>query len=466
MNIQINPSYPNAIRTCQTSQSQGNIYTRYHQLPYFNFYQYPPAEKVSLDKKNFLVQKLALEEEISGRKVFTIFVDVPYCKSHCNSCLLFKESLPTDVNMYSLLEDYLDSIIIQIQNYASTIRFYTSQCGAVYIGGGTASLLAYDQVARLIETIKTSFSINSDIEITLEGNPQDFSREYLERINKSGVNRLSIGIQSFQDRFLRYSLNSPHNSADSRDSIKNALQVDFNTVNIDLLYGIPGQTFADWYCDLRTTLEFEPKSVTIYPYIIHEGSNSEKMITSGFLEKPIDSEIMHEWYLFAAEKMKKRGYLELRKGNFFKLGHEQMYEILSYMQNNELVGIGAGAYSFINRFLFRASDNPKYFKTDIQNKLFQIGDYQSSQATDKNMMERYVIHNLYSNSLSRADFYTCFGQDVLTVFAQIFKKLQMDGLVIINNQYVKLTDMGTKWIINILYEFYSNSLKKYHGSIN
>ncbi len=429
----------------------------YRNMPYVNFYQYPPPEKVSVNEKKSLAGKLCLNEEMPEPKVFTVFVSLPYCRSHCNSCNFFKALLPRNIDTYSFLEDYLNSIIAQIKIYGTTIRFSSARCCAVYIGGGTPSLLAPEQVDQLVKTIMLSFSMDNHAEITLEVNPRDMSQKYLEEIKNAGINRLSIGFQSSQHNILKHKIKSPHNEFMSIMTLKDALDVGFKTVNVDLLYGIPSQTFEDWKYDLNTVCEFEPQSITLYPYIIHSNSVAEKKIASGCLEKPPDSDTIHNWYLLTTERMKRIGYIEQRKGNFFKQGHEQTYAKLTYMQTEELVGIGAGAYSFINRYLFKASNNPKLFMKSISNNLFQIGDYQSPQATDRDMMVRYVIHNILF--LNRMDFYNRFGNDPLMVFPRIFDKLQRHNLVTCDKQYVKLTDIGKRWISNVLHEFYSENFK-------
>lgn len=428
----------------------------YRYMPYVNFYQYPPPEKVSLNEKKSLAEKLCLDEEMPEPKVFTVFVSIPYCRSHCNSCNFFKALLPRNVNPYSFLEDYLNSIIAQIKMYGTTNRFSSARCCAIYIGGGTPSLLAPMQVDQLVKTIILSFSMDNHAEITLEVNPRDISQKYLEEIKNAGINRLSIGFQSSQKNVLKDKIKSPHNEFMSVAALKNALEVGFKTVNVDLLYGVPGQTPEDWKYDLSIVSKFEPESITIYPYIIHSKSAAEKMIDYGHLEKPPDPNIIHDWYLLAAKQMKKLGYIEQRKGNFFKQGHEQVYAKLTYMQTRELVGIGAGAYSFINRYLFKAIDDPKIFQKDIRKRLFQIGDYQSAQATNRDMIIRYTIHNILI--LNRMEFYNRFGNDPLAVFPQIFDKLQRYNLITCNKQYVELTDTGKRWISNILYEFYSQKL--------
>src|SRR5229473_2804802 len=261
----------------------------YQPLPYINFFQYPPMKSASLDEQTTLAAKLALDKPMSREGVFTIFVSIPYCRVRCHSCPFFKEFLPSHVDKQTFLDDYVDCLDIQIRKYAAMTRFSSAKCNAVYLGGGTASLLAPDQVGRIIDTLQSSFTIEPQVEITLEGNPHEFSSlEYLQRVLQSGVTRVSLGYQSSQDTILRKMLNSPHTANDSVKALQNALATGFYTVNIDLLYRLPGQTLAQWQYDLQTAIDFGPASITIYEYVIHSGSNSERLINRGILTNPTD----------------------------------------------------------------------------------------------------------------------------------------------------------------------------------
>lgn len=442
------------------SSSESRRDSFFRQLPYVNLYQYPPPKPATLDEQLSLAGKLALDQAmISIPSLFTIFVSIPYCRSRCNSCRFFKGLLPPNADVHALLDDNLDHVESQIQRYAATVRFSSARCGAVYLGGGTASLLASDQVNRLVHTLRDSFSLDSDIEITLEGNPRELTLEYLQEVKGSGVTRVSLGFQSAQDIVLKKMLNSPHNGITGLDAVKNALVVGFDTVNIDMLYRIPGQTVAHWREDLQTALNFGTESITIYSYIVDPGSPAEHLIVAGRLKEPVDMDTAHEWYISAKELFEQHGYVEHRKGNFSKPGHEQRYGTLSYTKGHEILGLGAGAYSFINQYQFNAPDQVDLYKQQIRGGFFPPVSKLSARATDRNMMERYTIFSFFASSLNRRDFSERFGQDPLAVFPDSFSKLERLGLVVINDEVISLTELGKKWRSNIFYEFYSDSFK-------
>ncbi len=437
------------------SPSKGNnkeeIIIPYKKQKYINFYQYPPPVRISERKKSSFKNKLALREKKDGGK-FTLFISVPYCRSRCNSCPFFKNLVPSD---NKVPQDYTQTLLKQIKDYADTARFSNGKCVSIYFGGGTASLLSTQQLDVLLKTIKKYFNVIDNAEITLEGNPVDFNKRYLIAAKSSGFNRVSIGVQSFHDKILKKILNSPHDSKIALNSIRNALVADLNTVNVDLLYGVPTQKEKDWLKSLEVTSSLSPQSVTLYHYIIHSGSKLERMIKDNLVERQANEEEIHKLYTQAYRKLKGLGYFEGRFGCFSKPGHEQQYSRMSYNLSCESIGIGAGAYSFINNYIFKASADIKKFQNEIEKDSFRAIDYMSPQATLKNQEERYIINNLFSGRLDRKHFKDIFGLDPLKIFTHAWAKLLRYNLIEVSKQYIEVTALGKRYIKNTLYEFYS-----------
>lgn len=432
----------------------------YHSVPDINFFIYPPMKPVIPNESLSVKGNLALDQPRLDSSLFAIYVSIPYCRSKCNSCCCFRGLLPAHVDKDSFLDDYLDCLISQIQAYSATVCFSSAQCGAVYIGGGTASVLAPYHVDFLIRILRESFNMVPNVEINLEGNPIDFSSmEYLQQLKKSGVTRLSIGYQSSQNKILK-TLNTPHSAGASLVSVKNALATGFDTVNVDLLYNVPGETAEEWHYDLQTLLDLGPQNISLGDYVVFPGSKAEELISSGALEDQHDIHKAYEWYIWACEQLlEQNNYAELVRGIFCKPGHQQQYVFLSCNKSCEIIGLGAGAFSFINGYQFQNTSKTELYKEQVRSGLFFEADRLSRQATDQNLMERYIIHNFYSAFLNRQDFYHRFGQDPLTIFPQIFSKLENHSLVIIDGEEIRLTKLGKKWRRNIYYEFHSLEFK-------
>jgi len=282
----------------------------YPTVPLVNNFVYPPLGPVSS------VGSIAMEEiaelarpEPNGAP-FAIYVSIPYCRVQCSSCHMFKRLLPTRQDQEILLGEYLDCIFQQIEAYASTTRFSGVRCGAIYLGGGTASLLTPDQIKLLVRHLTGSFASGPDLEVTLEGNPSEFSCEYLDKVRTHGVNRLSIGYQSAIESTLK-ALNSPHRASQALASVKNALAAGVQTVNVDLLFNVPGQTEEQWHQDLYTLLDLAPQGISPGDYVVFPGTAAESLISTGRLTKQHDADTAHRWYQWSQERLTERGYEEL-----------------------------------------------------------------------------------------------------------------------------------------------------------
>jgi len=435
----------------------------YRRSPSINFFQYPPMSYIPKNRASSLEEKLALTEQAAEGSIFTIFISIPYCKSRCRSCPYFKGLFPTKGDVHLTLDNYVDCLILQMQRYCKTLRFSTARCGAVYFGGGTASLLAPNQIARIVKNLKEALHLERNTEITLEGNPCQFTLEYLQEAKRGGINRISIGYQSSDDVVLR-TIGCAHNASEAVRAANNAVKVGFETVNIDLLYRIPGQTYAQWKLDLHKAIRFGLSGISTYEYIIYPGTAMEKLVAKGILPHPISKDTAHQWYLRTRGLMRENGYEEDRKGGFSKPGHTQMYGALSYDQGCEIIGLGAGAYSFISGYQFQVPNDPDVFKKQIHKGRYVVADRLSVQATKRNLMERFVIFSLFSAELNRLRFCERFGQDPLIVFPDVFCKLEGNGLIEISPHEIRLTDLGIRWRSNVFYEFYAEEFKVSHSS--
>ncbi len=428
-------------------------------IPDMNFYQYPPPLPAGKNKEAF-IEKLELFRTLPGSEIFTFFISVPYCRTRCNSCPFFKDLLPKNVDQHSFLEPYVSSVETQLDAYARTKRFSLARSAAVYIGGGTASLLSAEQASRMVKLVKGSFRTTEDIEVTMEGNPSDFSEKYYKRIIDGGVNRLSIGYQSSQERILRDKLGTPHSAKEGAIALSEALDAGFRTVNVDLLYGVPGQGFNDWKRDLETVISFRPEHITTRSYVIYGNALSALRINEGTLEEPIDGDEKHRWYLHTKEALGKNGYVEHRKGNFSLPGHCQKYSELTYRLSKESIGIGAGAYSFINGYLFRATKDSKEFMANIARGLFTSPDSYSVNADREIMMGRCIMQNLVIGRISRREFKGRFGEDPVGAYPEVFEEMRLKGLAEFDAEEIRLTELGNRWQENIMYAFTSEKVRK------
>lgn len=426
----------------------------YNSVPAINFFLYPPIAPVADGRTRSLDQDLGLDQTSSSDAVFVVYVSVPYCRNRCHSCCCFRGLLPGPGDGEQVVRDYVESLVRQIRACGATPRFSSRKCGAVYIGGGTASVLSAAQVDRLISALTSSFSLTDGFEMNLEINPVDGAPEYLSSVRKSGVTRLSIGYQSSQQAVLK-ALNTAHRSADSLAAARNALSAGFECLNLDLLYNVPGQTCAKWQEDLRIVLEMRPENISVGDYVVFPGSRAEQLIRAGCLPKQLPIDEAYEWYLWSCQELEHEGYREQVRGIHCIEGKQQKYVHLSCNESSEIIGVGAGAFGFINRYQFRVTSDSETYRSQIREGRFFEADGASPQASQRNLMERYIIHNLYSAEIDRPKFRLRFGEDPWMAFPEVFDSLRTHSLVQCDDRRIWLTATGKKWRKNVYHEFYS-----------
>jgi oxygen-independent coproporphyrinogen-3 oxidase len=431
----------------------------FRSLLYRNYFQYPPMRQLKPGAPPIPATSLGLDEPLAGED-FTIFISVPFCRVRCNSCPYFVAFLPAREDQETFLDRYVARLERQLRQYASVRRFAAGRCRAVYFGGGTASLLSPRQVAHLVRLLKERFPCAEDTEITLEGNPGDFTAEYLLAARKAGATRVSLGYQSSQETILRKTLNSPHTANESLRALVSTLAAGFDTANVDLLYRLPGQTFEQWQYDIDVILGYEPESVTMYEYVVHANTAAAQLMAKGRLGQQVDRQTTHAWYLWTREQMLAHGYEEPSHGHYSKPGHEQRYSGFTYGLGCELIGLGAKAYSYVNGYQFAAPNSVPNYARLVDAGAFPVMDKASPSPSPRNLMERFVIFSLRrASAVDDTIFRRRFGRTVGEVFPDEVALLTANGTLTVTAGGIELTALGKQWRNNVLDMFYSPDFK-------
>jgi oxygen-independent coproporphyrinogen-3 oxidase len=265
-----------------------------------------------------------------------IYIHIPYCKQACHYCdFHFSVKKETkDVFVNSLLRE----ISIQ-KNYIEGEKIET-----IYLGGGTPSLLSTDELKRIFEALHQNFEIDSDAEITLEANPDDLIREKISELKSSLVNRLSIGIQSFFDYHLKW-MNRAHNSNEATESVKRAQDSGFENITIDLIYGLPDLTNADWEKNIETAFDLNVQHLSCYSLTVEPRTALAHFIASG-KSKNLNEEQAAEQFEILIKRMKDHNWLHYEISNF---SSEEKYisrHNSSYWKGEKYLGLGPSAHSF------------------------------------------------------------------------------------------------------------------------
>jgi len=264
-----------------------------------------------------------------------IYIHIPFCKHKCNYC-----------NFYSLASSrHLDQIAFSLNEELNQRKEYleNQSVETLYFGGGTPSLLRDSDIKSIIDTIRVLFTVEKDVEITLEANPDDLSPEKLNELKNAGINRLSIGIQSFRQEDLQY-LSRTHTSDQVAQCISDAKQAGFTNLSIDLIYGIPTLTNEDWEENLLKAFSYGIPHISAYSLTVENKTPLEVMIRKGKTKQP-DENLSVSQYTILTKLMQQHGYEHYEISNFCLPGAYSRHNT-AYWQNKPYLGVGPSAHSY------------------------------------------------------------------------------------------------------------------------
>jgi oxygen-independent coproporphyrinogen-3 oxidase len=266
---------------------------------------------------------------------FGIYIHVPFCKQACSYCDFYF------VTREDLKSAYVDALCRQIKLELSDFA-RTRTLTSIYLGGGTPSRLNSVQLERILETIDRHVDVSHVREITLEANPDDVNKVMLQDLKSMGVNRLSMGVQSFDPELLTF-MNRAHTSSEALHCLELIREIDFPSFTVDLIYGNPGQTDEALERDLRTLLQFTPPHVSAYALTIESGTRLGKAVERGRLS-PVDDEIVSRHMTIVQQRLESEGMLRYEVSNYAHPGHEAVHNG-NYWQHVPYIGFGPGAHS-------------------------------------------------------------------------------------------------------------------------
>ncbi len=267
------------------------------------------------------------------RMANSVYIHIPFCNticSYCDFCKMFYNK--------KYINDYLDALDYEIKN-----NYKEETIDTLYIGGGTPSVLSIDELSRLFEIIKV-FKLSNDYEFTIEVNVNDINKEKLDLFKKNNINRISIGVETINEKFLSF-LNRNHTKEEVINNVNLAKEY-FDNINIDLMYAFPNEVIDDVMKDLDFVINLNPTHISIYSLIIEEH-------TKIFIDKvkPIDEDIESSMYYNIINKLEENNYRHYEISNFAKDGYKSRHNLV-YWNNKEYYGFGLGASGYINNIRY------------------------------------------------------------------------------------------------------------------
>ncbi len=263
-----------------------------------------------------------------------LYVHIPFCRRKCNYC-----SFVSFPGIESKIPGYLTALERELAQ-----RAHGEAVSSIYFGGGTPSLLTISQINSLLSYIRSLFAVADGAEISMEVNPATVNANYLRSLRESGVNRLSLGIQSFDDAELEM-MGRLHTTAEASEAVLLTRQAGFGNINLDLIYGLPGQTLPGWQTTLGKALAFAPEHLSLYGLSLDPESPMAKSIAAGKLP-PVDPDLGAAQYELAEEVLARQGYGHYEISNWAKQGFACRHNLV-YWHNQPYLGFGVAAHSYL-----------------------------------------------------------------------------------------------------------------------
>jgi putative oxygen-independent coproporphyrinogen III oxidase len=357
-----------------------------------------------------------------------IYLHIPFCKRICHYCDFYK------VGSLKLKESFIEALLKEIAMRKDTL---TEQVETIYLGGGTPSVLNKEELERIFSAIKSNYNVADDAEITIEVNPDDVSEKYYSEILKAGINRLSIGVQSFNDAILRF-LNRRHNSQSAYDSIEYARIAGFRNISVDLIYGIPSQTVTDFVADLSEIIRFRIPHLSAYHLGIEEGTYFGKLKSENRFHE-IDEGLSELFYDTLTDWADENFFDHYELSNF-AFNEKYSRHNKNYWFNVPYLSFGPSAHSFINNVRYHNISNVEQYIDCIEKgKEFITVE----KLTDINRFNEFVMLRLRTMwGIDLNEVAMQFGPEFMSHLLTVFSQFEHSGYISIQGDNLALTREG------------------------
>ena len=362
-----------------------------------------------------------------------VYIHIPFCVKKCNYCdfLSFSHGGHTTIDM----ERYMDGLV---QEMSLAKNKYPTQAKTIFIGGGTPSALPVALLEQLLQAIKTHFVTDALVEYTIELNPGTITPEKLALMKQYGVNRLSIGVQN-DDATLLKLLGRIHTFAQAKEAVMMAREAGFTNINLDFMYGIPGQTEAQWAATLQQAIALAPQHLSLYQLKIEEGTVLYQWLEDGRITE-YDDEAALQLYRMAQETLFAAGYGQYEISNYAKAGYESMHNQV-YWRTDNYLGLGLGACSWVRPDRWNNSYDLDQYLTSINQRT--LPGLEPEHLSVQEQMEETVFMALRMNSgLEKATFNNRFGCQVAEVFQEAIAKCKENDWLSETAEAYFLTEAG------------------------
>ena len=376
-----------------------------------------------------------------------MYIHIPFCDQICSFCPFNKQLQDADE-----IKRYQEHLYEEISAYASTPYIASCTFGSLAVGGGTPSCLNADQLGGMLRFCREQFHFADDAELSIEGNPSNFSLERLTAARQAGANRISFGVQSFNDHYASM-LEIPQDSDTSRQAIQNGRKAGFENVGIDLIYNLPDQTEEQWRRDVEEAIAWKLDHITLFSLIIPPFTKLFVQIDKKQLTMPGGYEHEIRLYNLAVSLLREAGYVQYSVYDFALPGKVNKHAVLYFSEQQDLLGLGAAAFGYLGRYMYVNRGPLKEYYGSIEKHEYPV--LIGSKADPMEEMCGAMAKGLRLFSVNRQRFVEQFACQPEDVFGDKICNLQERGLLVCDEHELRLSDEGVFWGNNICREFFS-----------
>ena len=380
-----------------------------------------------------------------------IYVHIPFCKQKCYYC-----DFKSYANKEELIEKYIKWLKYEIKEVGEGNKLdYENDLDelvtvkTIYIGGGTPSYLDSKYIKEIVEEIRENFKLADKVEITIEVNPGTVNKTKLLEYINSGINRISIGLQSTDNELLKR-IGRIHKYEDFLQTYNMAREVGFKNINVDLMLALPGQTIAKLEKGLKQVIDLQPEHISLYSLIIEDGTKIEKMLKNNEITLP-DENIERKMYWETKKVLEEAGYIHYEISNFAKEGYKSEHNWNCWSQK-EYMGFGVAAHSYTNDVRFSNIDSiEEYIENYEQGNVTDNFVFHEKQTQSSKMKEYMMLGLRKIEGISIQEFKNKFVGNPLYIYRKELQKLVEEELIEIELDKIKLTKKGLDFA-NIVWE--------------
>ena len=356
-------------------------------------------------------------------KMGGLYIHVPFCLSKCRYCSFYS------ITSVDLIDAFVKAIVQEMAFYKDIFSSFDS----LYFGGGTPSLLTIGQVKTLLDKVHKHFDIRPRAEITMEVNPGDVSLEYFQSLLRLGINRLNIGVQSFDDSLLKF-LGRRHTVKQAIESIETARNAGFKNLGVDLIYAVHGQNVKTWRQTLKKALSFSPEHLSCYQLSLDRKTPLYKQYKQEGLALPSEKESL-DFFITTSKVLTEAGYIHYEVSNFARTCKLESRHNRKYWNHEPYLGLGPAAHSFSGNRRWWNKANVETYLKDIESSKKPVARSEKL-SNDELALESLFLGMRTADGVNLESFKKLYGFDLLAVKKRIIGALIDNKLVVLKNNHL------------------------------